>query len=207
MTKFKCTSTSSPLRTRIMNKNLSGNYEANIARSPIWMLMPQSIMNCTDLALFVSVTVNTFNSPSLSTGSLIFLLLYAAYAKNAISLSSVLLSIARPNLPVQQTTIMVIVVKKQWRKNAIKIDAIDWGCGKLLPKTKETFILVDERMLKVLEILSLSICSSTIFFDAQFVFVAVVVTVADVFRSFDTWFIFIERWKTGTKLLFFKMRR
>lgn len=64
-----------------MNKNLSGNYEANIARSPISMLMPQSIMNCTDLALFVSVTVNTFNSPSLSTGSLIFLLLHAAYAK------------------------------------------------------------------------------------------------------------------------------
>lgn len=56
----------------------------------------------------------------------------------------------------------------------------------MLPKTKETFILVDERMLKVLEILSLSICSSTIFFDVQFVFVAVVVTVADVFRSFDT---------------------
>lgn len=121
--------------------------------------------------------------------------------KKPISLSSVSLSIARPNLPVQQTIIIAIMAKKQWRKNVIKMDGIDWGCGNWLPKTKETFILADERMLKVLKILSLSICSSSIFLMLNLLLLLPMLMfsvhlIRDSVSSF-------HRWKTGTKLLFF----
>lgn len=110
------------------------------------MFMPKSIMNCTDLSqsiclCFEYIQLNWICSISrfCSVNASSFLVFFIANAKKPISLSTILLSIARPNLPVQQT-IIEKKKKKKTKNNAIKFDEIDWGCGKLLTKTKETFI-------------------------------------------------------------------